>query len=95
MHSITKSLFQKATSAGRAVPLQFQCQQFKHQELKSESVQIGNKKYYADLFVSNMDVVPFYKKLLSNEKQPKKIIKQERSSSALIFYWGIKRSLKT
>jgi len=32
-----------------------------------------------------------YKKLLKDEQQPQKILKQERSSSALIFYWGIKK----
>ena len=36
-----------------------------------------------------MDVYPTYKKLLKDEKHPKKILEQERSSSALIFYWGI------
>jgi phytoene dehydrogenase-like protein len=36
-----------------------------------------------------MDIYPTYKKLLATAKQPKKILTQEKSSSALIFYWGI------
>jgi phytoene dehydrogenase-like protein len=36
-----------------------------------------------------MDIYPTYKKLLPNRKHPEKVLKQERSSSALIFYWGI------
>jgi phytoene dehydrogenase-like protein len=41
-----------------------------------------------------MDIVPTYKKLLKKSYQPKKVLDQERSSSALIFYWGIKKSFK-
>jgi phytoene desaturase len=44
----------------------------------------------ADLVVSNMDVYPTYKKLLPNEREPNVILNQEKSSSALIFYWGLK-----
>ena len=40
-----------------------------------------------------MDVWFTYHKLLSQytQYQPKKVLEQERSSSALIFYWGIKK----
>ena len=41
-----------------------------------------------------MDVVPTYRNLLKNHYQPEKILNQERSSSALIFYWGIKKEFK-
>jgi phytoene desaturase len=48
----------------------------------------------ADLVVSNMDVYFTYKKLLADHPNllPKRILKQERSSSALIFYWGINKT---
>ena len=39
-----------------------------------------------------MDVFFTYEKLLKNIKMPKRVGKSERSSSALIFYWGIKKS---
>ena len=45
----------------------------------------------ADVVVSNMDVVPTYRKLLPHLKAPEKTLQQPRSSSALIFYWGINR----
>jgi phytoene desaturase len=47
----------------------------------------------ADLVVSNMDVMPTYRKLLPEQAAPEKVLKQPRSSSALIFYWGINTSL--
>tara|TARA_Y100000389_G_scaffold204587_1_gene258173 strand:- start:3652 stop:5127 length:1476 start_codon:yes stop_codon:yes gene_type:complete len=44
----------------------------------------------SDIVVSNMDVTPTYRKLLPHLNEPVKILSQERSSSALIFYWGVK-----
>ena len=51
-----------------------------------------NKKdviFSSDIVVSNMDVTPTYRKLLSYLPEPSRILSQEPSSSALIFYWGI------
>jgi len=44
--------------------------------------------------VSNMDIVGTYEKLLNGEKKPTKLLNQPKSSSALIFYWGIKKNFK-
>ena len=41
--------------------------------------------------VSNMDVVPTYRRLLPHQPAPERTLSQPRSSSALIFYWGITR----
>lgn len=45
-----------------------------------------------DAVVSNMDIFFTYKKLMPNEKHPNKILNQPRSTSAIIFYWGIKKT---
>jgi phytoene desaturase len=47
-----------------------------------------------DVVISNMDVYNSYKKLMPNVKRPEKTLKQEKSSSAVIFYWGIKKEFK-
>ncbi len=49
----------------------------------------NNENYFADVIVSNMDVYFTYRNLLRDERGAKQIMKQERSSSAFIFYWGI------
>jgi phytoene desaturase len=41
--------------------------------------------------VSNMDVTHTYRKLLPNEKHPDFLLNQPKSSSGIIFYWGIKQ----
>ena len=43
----------------------------------------------ANLVVSNMDVHGTYRQLLPSQNAPEKWLNQEKSSSALIFYWGM------
>ena len=42
--------------------------------------------------VCNMDVWLAYDKLLPNAKRPERTLRQQKSTSAVIFYWGIDRS---
>lgn len=44
-----------------------------------------------NLVISNMDVVSTFRKLLPDARQPERILRQPKSSSGLIFYWGIRR----
>jgi len=53
---------------------------------------INDERKTADIFVSNMDVAFVYKKLLNNNRRFLHETKKERSSSALVFYWGINQS---
>jgi phytoene desaturase len=55
-------------------------------------INTANGSYNCNYVVSNMDVAFTYEKLLPKQKQPKKILNQEKSSSAIVFYWGIKKS---
>jgi phytoene dehydrogenase-like protein len=41
-----------------------------------------------------MDIHPTYRKLLKNHEAPEHLLKQEKSSSALIFYWGINKEFQ-
>jgi phytoene desaturase len=47
-------------------------------------------EHHADVVVSNMDVVPTYRNLLPELNAPERVLKQERSSSAFVFYWGVR-----
>ena len=49
----------------------------------------NEKNYFADAVISNMDAYFTYKHLLCDDRKANKLLKQERSSSALIFYWGM------
>lgn len=45
----------------------------------------------AEVVVSDVDVIPFYRNLMKEELPARKQEKQERSTSALIFYWVMNR----
>jgi phytoene desaturase len=53
---------------------------------------VGGKTHAFDTVICNMDVFFAYRKLLADQPQPERTLKQEKSTSALIFYWGIKRN---
>jgi len=46
----------------------------------------------ADIVVSNSDIYYTYQNLLGDTKKGAQIKKQERSSSAVIFYWGVRKT---
>lgn len=54
-------------------------------------VKANDKTIDSNLVFSNMDIHFTYHKLLPQIKIPKNTLAQERSSSAIIFYWGIKK----
>ena len=58
----------------------------------ASGIRVNGTTHKADVVVSNMDVVPTYRDLMPTQKAPEKSLQQERSSSAVIFYWGIDRS---
>jgi phytoene dehydrogenase-like protein len=58
---------------------------------KVQGVVVDNQNISADVVLSNVDAYFTHKHLLANDESANKLLRQERSSSALIFYWGIKR----
>jgi len=60
---------------------------------KVKGLKVKGEVVDADIVISNMDVWFTYHKLLKDYPNlfPKKILQQERSSSALVFYWGISK----
>lgn len=91
MHAITTSLVKLAEDLGVSFFYGRRVDEILVLGNKAVGVKIGEETKLADLVVSNMDVVPTYRKLLKNQPQPEKTLRQARSSSALIFYWGIKK----
>lgn len=92
MQSITTSLTNLALSKDVDFHLNQKVDKIIVENGKAIGIEINKKQYFADIVVSNMDVVPTYRKLLKEEKAPEKVLAQDRSSSAIIFYWGIKQS---
>jgi phytoene desaturase len=91
MYSITTSLVKLAEELGVKFNYKEYVEEIIHQDRKITGIRTTRQIYHSDIVVSNMDVVPTYRFLLPEIKAPEKILKQERSSSALVFYWGIKK----
>ncbi|MEM6802162.1 MAG: 1-hydroxycarotenoid 3,4-desaturase CrtD [Bacteroidota bacterium] len=92
IYSIPSALYQLAKDIGVNFHFGKKVEEILVSEGKAQGIKIAGEDYPAEVVVSNMDVVPTYRKLLSHQKAPEKILSQPRSSSALIFYWGIKAS---
>lgn len=91
MHDITMSLYQLAERLGVHFYFNSPAKTIVTHNGTAKGINTGMGFHKADRVVCNMDMVAAYKKLLKGESQPKKLLNQPKSSSALIFYWGIKK----
>lgn len=91
MHDITLSLFHLAKELGVKFNFNSKVAEILVENDKAVGVLVNSEKTFADLIVNNMDMVNAYKTILRKQKQPTKLLDQPKSSSALIFYWGVKK----
>lgn len=92
MHEIGQSLHELAIDNGIDFRLNEPVLRIIHQDGKATGIETEKGVFEANILVSNMDIFSTYKSLLKDIPHPHRILRQERSSSALIFYWGIKRT---
>jgi phytoene desaturase len=93
MYSIVTGLVKLAESLGVKFNYNSKVEEIVISKRKAIGVNLKDELKEADIIISNMDIYFTYTKLLNYRKNlyPKKILSQERSSSALIFYWGINK----
>lgn len=92
MHRISQSLYELAQEVGVEFRFRESVTKINHQNNTVTGVTTKKGVFNADLVVSNMDIYPTYRHLITDVHAPEKTLEQERSSSALIFYWGINRT---
>lgn len=92
MYSIASSLVKLAIDLGVKFNFNSYVDEIELNNDQVSGVKVKGLSYPADLVISNMDIWYTYQKLLKGFEVPDRIKQQERSSSALIFYWGINRS---
>lgn len=91
MHDITLALARLAAELGVVFHYNARVEEILVENKRAVGIRLGDyNKIMADRIVSNADVWHTYRRLLPSQKAPEKVLKQQRSSSALIFYWGIK-----
>lgn len=92
MISITNALYRLAVKLGVEFSFGKSVQQIIVKDYTVKGVMVDDVKHDSTIVVSNMDVYFTYKKLLYDFTMAAKVKKQERSSSAFIFYWGMNKS---
>jgi len=93
MYDISNSLYRLAERKGVKFEFESEVEKIDIQNNQATGIIVNNKLKRFDKIVSNSDVYSTYKYLLK-EKLNHNSLKQERSSSAIIFYWGIKKIYK-
>lgn len=91
MYAITQSLVALAERQGVKFHFNKKVNQISIHKKRVTGIEINGTHCSFDRIVSNMDIVNSYKKLMPNIKAPELLLNQPKSSSALIFYWGIKK----
>jgi phytoene desaturase len=95
MISITNALYRLAIKLGVEFSFGKWVQEITTKNNYVTGVIVDNEQHNALIVVSNMDVYFTYKNLLKDTIKATKVEKQERSSSAFIFYWGMNKTFPT
>jgi|694.fasta_scaffold06465_22 phytoene desaturase len=91
MVAITNALHQLALDLGVEFQFNTRVEEVLVEEKKAVGIVTSGKIIQADLVVSNVDIYYSYTNLLKAVPAPQRLIHQPKSSSALVFYWGIRK----
>ncbi|MCS6929373.1 MAG: phytoene desaturase family protein [Saprospiraceae bacterium] len=91
MHSITQAIFTLAQQLGVRFHFGQRVEEIVVENGCASGLRTARATHPFDATVSNMDVYYTYKRLMPREKAPERILNQPKSTSALIFYWGIRQ----
>ena len=94
MVQISKTLHQLCLELGVQFHLNEKVEEILYTQDQVTGIRTNLKSVDCDIVVSNMDVHFTYERLLKGLHEPKKILRQEKSSSAIVFYWGMKGSFQ-
>ncbi len=89
IYSIPESLTMLAKRMGVEINLSTKVNEVIHANGTVRGIRTGKSFIPADIVVNNTDVNLFYNELMPSAKVPRRLERSERSTSALIFYWGI------
>lgn len=94
MVAITESLLKLAKEIGVEFQFSSPVREIIIEKKVAKGIRTDKGIQNFDVVISNMDVYNSYLKLLPGVKRPERTLRQYKSSSAVIFYWGIKKEFK-
>lgn len=90
MYDISLSIYELGKRLGVQYFLTNEVAKIHSEGKQVKGIELADGRFQqADLVVCNMDVFLAYDKLLPQLKRPERTLKQQKSTSAVIFYWGI------
>ncbi|MBX7180471.1 MAG: phytoene desaturase [Bacteroidia bacterium] len=92
IHAIVDSLYNLALRQGVKFHFNKKVSEIFVHERKAKGIRISEGKVLGDAIISNADAWNTWKHLLPKEKFPSNIQKHQRSSSMVVFYWGVNRN---
>lgn len=90
MASIVTAMVQQAARLGVQIHYRQPVRKVECEQGKVKGVWVNKGFVPCDILVSNVDIHRFYSFLMPDFGRFKKINRQERSSSALVFFWGMR-----
>lgn len=91
MYDISKSIHQLGRDLGVTYHFDTAVSEILVERGRTTGIRIGSDRYEFDRVVSNVDVFFTYQHLLPEAPRPERTLRQQKSTSAIIFYWGIAR----
>ena len=91
MYAISTSIFELARRKGATFHFNSPVTRIEVKNGRATGLEVNGTHRPFDAIVSNMDIFFTYSKLLPDQPRPERTLRQEKSTSALIFYWGVKR----
>jgi len=91
MIAINNALYNLALKKGVQFKFNADVQHIITGEHEAKGVVVNDENHFADVVISNVDIYFTYLKLLNDVHGARQTLKQERSSSAIVFYWGMKK----
>jgi phytoene desaturase len=89
MYDISESIYELGKRLGVKYHFGQKVDEIVRENSRVTGVRVNGETIPFDLAVCNMDVWLAYERLLPGAKQPKRTLNQQKSTSAIIFYWGM------
>jgi len=91
MYDISTSVYELGKRLGVTYHFNQLVEEIVRESGRVSGIKVDGKFHAADTLVCNMDVWLAYDKLLPGARKPTRTLSQQKSTSAVIFYWGIER----
>ena len=93
MRMISKKLYELALEIGVEFNFNSEVKEIIIKNKKAIGLVVNQNKIISDIVISNSDIEHTYD-LMSKKIKPSNVTKNEKSSSAIIFLWGVKKKFK-